>query len=180
MKSLDRMPAIPTPGAHHDPRLCRAMAFRLPHSGTGSAAPTWIDIGANIPFTCVSAYCLPVYAPQRPLPGTTQDSVRGCWLGFTTVAIPGHRTSCAFQGAIPLISRRKQEGGFSSGIDPEPTLVMLDAYQKECQPRRDLCAQKKWILHTRCQDAGPGRRDVSSSDGRHKHAVDFHRLSYIL
>ena len=27
--------------------------------------------------------------------------LRGCWLSFTVAAIPGHRTSCAFQGAIP-------------------------------------------------------------------------------
>ncbi len=33
------------------------------------------------------------------LPGTTQDSVRGCCLGFAAVAIPGHWISCAFQGA---------------------------------------------------------------------------------
>jgi hypothetical protein len=41
------------------------------------------------PFTFVPAYNLPVYASQRPLPGTTQDSVRGCWLGFAAVAISG-------------------------------------------------------------------------------------------
>jgi len=39
------------------------------------------------PFTLVPAYRLPVYASQCPLPGTTQDSVRGCWLGFAAVTI---------------------------------------------------------------------------------------------
>ena len=32
---------------------------------------------------------VPVYASQRPLPDTTQDSVHGCWLGFAAVAITG-------------------------------------------------------------------------------------------
>jgi len=39
------------------------------------------------PFTLVPAYGLPVYASQCPLPDTTQDSVRGCWLGFAAVTI---------------------------------------------------------------------------------------------
>jgi len=41
------------------------------------------------PFTLVPAYTLPVYASQRPLPDTTQDSVHGCWLGVAAVAIAG-------------------------------------------------------------------------------------------
>ncbi len=65
----------------------RTLDFRLPHSGIGSATSTTIDFGAISPFTFVPAYRLPVYASQWPLPDTTQDSVRGCWLGFTAVAI---------------------------------------------------------------------------------------------
>ena len=34
------------------------------------------------PFTVLPAYNLPVYASERPLPDATQDSVRGCSLGF--------------------------------------------------------------------------------------------------
>ena len=52
----------------------------------GSATPITIDFGAIFPFTCVPAYSFPVYASQRPLPDATQDSVRGCWLGFAAVA----------------------------------------------------------------------------------------------
>ena len=52
---------------------------------------------ANTPFTFVPAYNLPVYASQGPLPDTTQDSVRGCRLGSTAVAIPGDMVSCAFK-----------------------------------------------------------------------------------
>jgi hypothetical protein len=47
------------------------------------------DFGASFPFTCVPAYTLPVYASQCPSPGTTQDSVRRCRLGFAAVAISG-------------------------------------------------------------------------------------------
>ena len=59
--------------------------------------PTTIDFGAMSPFTFVPAYPLPVYASQWPLPDTTQDSVRGCRLGFAAVAIPGDMVSCAFK-----------------------------------------------------------------------------------
>ena len=49
------------------------------------------------PVHFIPAYNLPVYASQRPLPDTTQDSVRGCWLGFAAVAIPGDWVTCAFK-----------------------------------------------------------------------------------
>jgi len=42
-----------------------------------------------LPFTVVSAYNLPVYASQWPLPATTQDLVRGCELGFAAASISG-------------------------------------------------------------------------------------------
>src|SRR5262249_34557522 len=53
---------------------------------------------------CISAYNLPVYASQWPLPDTTQDSVRGCSLGFTAAAISSGRVQRTFQGAT-LIGR---------------------------------------------------------------------------
>src|SRR4029077_9463535 len=68
-----------------------------PPSGTRSATPTTIDFGAIFPFTAVPAYNLPVYASQWPLPDTTQDSVRGCWLSFAAAAIPGDWVTCAFK-----------------------------------------------------------------------------------
>src|SRR5262249_3320991 len=43
------------------------------------------------PVHFIPAYNLPVYASQWPLPDTTQDSVRGCSLGFTAAAISGGR-----------------------------------------------------------------------------------------
>ena len=47
------------------------------------------DFGAILPFTDILACNLPVYASQWLLPDITQDSVRGCWLGFATDAISG-------------------------------------------------------------------------------------------
>ena len=78
------MLAVRTPGA---PQTARADADCLPHRGIGSATPITIDFGAMFPFTGIPAYNLPVYASQRPLPDTTQDSVRGCSLGFASAAI---------------------------------------------------------------------------------------------
>ena len=53
------------------------------------------------PFTLVPAYGLPVYASQCPLPDTTQDSVRGCWLGFAAVTISDDRLPCACKAQPP-------------------------------------------------------------------------------
>ena len=95
------MPTVRTPEApcrrspSRDPRCC------LPLWEMGSATPTTIDFGAIFPFTCVPAYSFPVYASQRPLPDATQDSVRGCWLGFAAVAISGACASRAFKAQTP-------------------------------------------------------------------------------
>ena len=95
------MPTVRTPEApcrrspSRDPRCC------LPLWEMGSATPITIDFGAIFPFTCVPAYSFPVYASQRPLPDATQDSVRGCWLGFAAVAIPGACASRAFKAQLP-------------------------------------------------------------------------------
>jgi hypothetical protein len=44
-----------------------------------------------IPVHFIPAYNLPVYASQRPLPDATQDSVRGCSLGFAAAVITDGR-----------------------------------------------------------------------------------------
>ena len=53
------------------------------------------------PVHLIPAYNLPVYASQWPLPDTSQDSVRGCLLGFTAAAISGDRAqrTCTAQPA---------------------------------------------------------------------------------
>lgn len=75
------------PGSTPDHSPWRPLEFCLPHREIGSAASTTFNFGAILPFTCVPAYPLPVYASQCPLPGTTQDSVPGCWLSFTRAVI---------------------------------------------------------------------------------------------
>src|SRR6516162_9605043 len=53
------------------------------------------------PVHFIPAYNLPVYASQWPLRDTTQDSLRGCSLGFTAAAISGDRVqrTCTAQPA---------------------------------------------------------------------------------
>src|ERR1700752_3437361 len=43
------------------------------------------------PVHFIPAYNLPVYASQRPLPDATQDSARGCSLGFAAAVIADGR-----------------------------------------------------------------------------------------
>ena len=49
------------------------------------------------PVHCIPAYNLPVYASQRPLPDATQDSVRGCSLGFAAAVVADGRLQRACQ-----------------------------------------------------------------------------------
>src|SRR5258706_11883039 len=90
------------PGSASDRSRCRGLRFRLPLWATGSATPITFDFGAMFPFTVVPAYNLPVYASQRPLPDATQDSVRGCSLGFTAAVIADGRLqrACKAQPAV--------------------------------------------------------------------------------
>ena len=53
------------------------------------------------PFTVVPAYNLPVYASQRPLPDATQESVRGCSLGFAAAVIADGRLQRACKAQLP-------------------------------------------------------------------------------
>src|SRR5262252_960317 len=69
------------------------------------------------PVHFIPAYNLPVYASQWPSPDTTQDSVRGCSLGFTAAAISGDRVqrTCTAQPAknldVRCIRKRKHQCG---------------------------------------------------------------------
>jgi hypothetical protein len=95
MKSFGRMPTVRTPEASRYARPAAYWNSAFPFERKGSATSITFNFEAKFPFTFVSAYCLPVYASQWPLPDTTQDSVRGCWLSFTTVVISNYRISCA-------------------------------------------------------------------------------------
>jgi hypothetical protein len=95
MKSFGRMPTVRTPEASRYARPDAYWNSAFPFEGKGSATSITFNFEAKFPFTFVSAYCLPVYASQWPLPDTTQDSVHSCWLSFTTVVISNYRISCA-------------------------------------------------------------------------------------
>ena len=70
-----------------------------------------------IPVHFIPAYNLPVYASQRPLPDATQDSVRGCLLGFTAAVIADGRLqrACKAQRSSNRTSRFPASG-FSTGF----------------------------------------------------------------
>jgi len=90
MKSFSCMPAVPTPEASQFTRINASWDSAFPVREIESATPITFDFGAILPFTGVPAYNFPVYASQWPSPDTTQDSVRGCLLGFTAVTISGN------------------------------------------------------------------------------------------
>lgn len=71
------------------------------------------------PFTVVPAYNLPVYASQRPLPDATQDSVRGCSLGFAAAVIADGRLqrACKAQPAqIPACAANAPGSSLGSDV----------------------------------------------------------------
>jgi len=71
------------------------------------------------PFTVVPAYNLPVYASQRPLPDATQDSVRGCLLGFAAAVIADGRLqrACKAQPAqIPASAANAPGSSLGSNV----------------------------------------------------------------
>src|ERR1700736_6043917 len=71
------------------------------------------------PFTVVPAYNLPVYASQRPLPDATQDSVRGCSLGFAAAVIADGRLqrACKAQPAqIPACAANAPGSSLGSNV----------------------------------------------------------------
>ena len=69
------------------------------------------------PFTVLPAYNLPVYASERPLPDATQDSVRGCSLGFCRGRHHRRQTSTRLQGATLIeLSVRISRSGLSDWL----------------------------------------------------------------
>ena len=85
------MLAVRTPGA---PQATRTLARpAIPPSPLRDRVgySDHVRFRGYFPVHFIPAYNLPVYASQWPLPDTTQDSVRGCSLGFTAAAISGDR-----------------------------------------------------------------------------------------
>src|SRR5258705_12868923 len=95
------MLAVRTPGAPQATRNVRDLRFRLPHCGTGSATPITIDFGAIFPFTLFRPTTSLSTLRSGRYRTPTQDSVRGCLLGFTAAAVSGDRVqrTCTAQPA---------------------------------------------------------------------------------
>src|SRR5882724_544880 len=70
------------------------------------------------PFTVVPAYNLPVYASQRPLPDATQDSVRGCSLGFAAAVIADGRLQRACKAQRSSVGSRAGAPVWPGGPSP--------------------------------------------------------------
>src|SRR3954454_23639950 len=122
------------PGSTADRSRWRGPQFCLPLWGTGSATPITIDFGAMFPFTGIPAYNLPVYASQRPSPDATQDSVRGCSLGFAAAAISGSRArrACKAQTGSPeAVARLRFPQNVACGFPA---------------PRSSAVASQLWLL----------------------------------
>src|ERR1700732_5061031 len=95
------MLAVRTPGA---PQATRTLARpAIPPSPLRDRVgySDHVRFRGYFPVHFIPAYNLPVYASQRPLPDTTQDSVRGCSLCFTAAAISGDRVQRTCTAQLP-------------------------------------------------------------------------------
>ena len=70
------------------------------------------------PVHFIPAYNLPIYASQRPLPDATQDSVRGCSLGFAAAVIADGRLQRACKAQRSSVGSRAGAPVCPGGPDP--------------------------------------------------------------
>src|ERR1700758_4930727 len=84
------MLAVRTPGAPQALALTRPLVLPSPLRDRVSYSDH-VRFRGYFPVHFMPAYTLPVYASQRPLPDATQDSVRGCSLGFAAAVIADGR-----------------------------------------------------------------------------------------
>jgi hypothetical protein len=85
------MLTVRTPGASQSTRCVAQPAIPPSPLSDRVGYSDHVRFRGYFPVHFIPAYNLPVYASQWPLPDTTQDSVRGCSLGFTAAAISGDR-----------------------------------------------------------------------------------------
>src|SRR6516225_8595590 len=81
------MLAVRTPGAPQATRTVAQPAIPPSPLRDRVGYSDHVRFRGYFPVHFIPAYNLPVYASQWPLSDTTQDSVRGCSLGFTAAAI---------------------------------------------------------------------------------------------
>ena len=111
-----------TPGAPPTARVAAACGPAFPFGRQGRLLRSR-SISGLFPVHFIPAYNLPVYASQRPLPDATQDSVRGCLLGFTAAVIADGRLqrACKAQrssnrtGRFPASGSRTKLHAFTHG-----------------------------------------------------------------
>lgn len=146
------MLAVRTPGA---PQATRSVARpAIPPSPLRDRVgySDHVRFRGYFPVHFIPAYNLPVYASRWPLPDTTQDSVRGCSLGFTAAAISGdgdqrtckaqpsaNRSARTFQGpAVP--DGYRPRGAAVAARTPHPELDRHHAPPPHRHPRQNAAA----------------------------------------
>src|SRR5215813_8736506 len=121
------MLAVRTPGAPQTASVGAAFSSAFPFAGQGQLLRSRSISGlfSRSLYSGLQPPC-PRFA-VGPLPDTTQDSVRGCSLGFTAAAISGDRVQRTLHGATPtppyvrVRIRRFGELGRSPGRDRSQT-----------------------------------------------------------
>src|SRR5947208_13639280 len=94
------MLAVRTPGAPQTARVSAVFSSAFPITGPLRERVSYSDhdrFRGYFPVHFIPAYNLPVYASQRPLPDATQDSVRGCSLGFAAAVLSDGRLQRAYK-----------------------------------------------------------------------------------
>jgi hypothetical protein len=96
------------------------------------------------PVHFIPAYNLPVYASQRPLPDATQDSVRGCSLGFAAAVIADGRLQRACKAQLPHHRTYGSVYGGSSGTI-EMAVQFDEVWQTELREEGGAIASFMWL-----------------------------------
>ena len=122
-----------------------------------------------IPVHFIPAYNLPVYASQRPLPDATQDSVRGCLLGFAAAVIADGRLqrACKAQPAQirtgPIRAYGLYGAFFVKGITPFLSSFVIPFF---CSTRAaSILPSRPHISIAVARSGGQGRRFFSAAEG---------------
>jgi len=111
------MLAVRTPGAPQSTRSVAQPAVPPSPLSDRVGYSDHVRFRGYFPVHFIPAYNLPVYASQWPLPDTTQDSVRGCSLGFTAAAISGGRVQRTCTAQRPAVGSRT---GAPTGLSTVP------------------------------------------------------------
>src|ERR1700752_4663365 len=132
------MLAVRTPGAPQATRTVARPAIPPSPLRDRVGYSDHVRFRGYFPVHFIPAYNLPVYASQWPLPDTTQDSVRGCSLGFTAAAISGDRVqrACKAQPSLEPISKSFEQDNEAGELDEaEEVLGMkLPAHEDAALP----------------------------------------------